>query len=65
MVLLAIPLLQICIVLVVVGLVLWLVNSKIPMDGTIKQILNIVVIVAVIVWLLQVTGAWDYLSEVG
>jgi len=42
--------------LIVVGVLLWLVNNKIPMDGTIKSILNIVVIIAVIVWLLRSFG---------
>ncbi len=42
--------------LVVVGIILWLVNNYIPMDGKIKSILNIVVVIAVIVWLLRSTG---------
>ena len=46
------PLVQILIVLVVVGVLLWLVNSYIPMQGTIKSILNAVVIIAVVLWLL-------------
>jgi len=50
------PLLTILIVLVVAGLVLWLVNSYIPMDSKIKVILNILVVVVVIVWLLNVFG---------
>ncbi|MBU2570691.1 MAG: hypothetical protein KJ725_11820 [Gammaproteobacteria bacterium] len=49
-------LVSVVIALVVVGLLLWLVNSYIPMDGRIKQILNIVVIIAVILWLLSVFG---------
>lgn len=50
------PLLDVVIVLVVVGLLLWLINTYIPMDGKIKQILNIVVVICVIVWLLHVFG---------
>ena len=50
------PLLQIVIVLVVVGVLLWLVNSFIPMQGTIKSILNAVVIICVVLWLLNVFG---------
>jgi len=50
------PLLQIVIVLVVVGVLLWLVNSYIPMQGTIKSILNAVVIICVVLWLLNVFG---------
>jgi len=50
------PLMQIVIVLVVVGVLLWLVNAYIPMDGKIKNILNAVVVICVVVWLLQVFG---------
>lgn len=50
------PLLQIVIVLIVVGVLLWLVNNYIPMDGKIKSILNAVVVIAVVIWLLQVFG---------
>lgn len=49
-------LIQTIIVLIVVGVLLWLVNNKIPMDGTIKTIINLVVIIAVIVWLLRSFG---------
>jgi hypothetical protein len=50
------PLIQLVIALVVVGVLLWLINTYIPMDGKIKQILNIVVVIAVVLWLLQVFG---------
>jgi hypothetical protein len=50
------PLLNIVLVLVVVGIVLWLINTYIPMAGSIKRILNIVVVVVVILWLLRVFG---------
>ena len=50
------PLIQLVVVLVVVGVVLWLINNYIPMDGTIKKILNVVVVIAVILWLLSVFG---------
>jgi hypothetical protein len=49
-------LISVVITLVVVGVLLWLVNSYIPMDGKIKQILNIVVVICVIVWLLYAFG---------
>ncbi len=58
------PLLQILIVLVVVGLLLWLVNRFIPMEGTIKSILNAVVIIAVILWLLNVFGLFHSFSRI-
>jgi len=44
------------ITLIVIGVLLWLVNTYIPMDGKIKQILNVVVVICVIVWLLSVFG---------
>ena len=50
------PLIQLIIVLVIVGVLLWLVNNYIPMDANIKKILNIVVIIVVILWLLRVFG---------
>ncbi|GAA4344590.1 Thivi_2564 family membrane protein [Flaviaesturariibacter amylovorans] len=51
-------LINIVIVLVVVGVVLWLINRFIPMQGTIKTILNVVVIICVILWLLKAFGIW-------
>jgi len=50
------PLIQLVVVLIVVGVLLWAVNSFIPMDSKIKQILNVVVVVAVVLWLLRVFG---------
>ena len=47
---------NVIIVLVVVGLILWLINNYIPMDRKIKSILNIVVVIAVIIWLLKAFG---------
>jgi uncharacterized membrane protein YwzB len=49
-------LISIIVALVVVGVLLWAVNSIIPMDAKIKQILNVVVVVAVIFWLLRAFG---------
>jgi hypothetical protein len=56
------PLVQLVITLVVVGVILWLVNNYIPMDATIKRILNVVVVIVVILWLLSVFGVLDSLS---
>ena len=53
------PLLQVVIILVVVGVLLWLVNSYIPMQATVKKILNAVVVIAVVLWLLKVFGLLD------
>jgi hypothetical protein len=51
-------------VLIVVGVLLWLVNRYIPMQGTIKGILNAVVVIATVVWLLQVFGLLHTLSRI-
>ena len=56
------PLMQIVIVLIVVGVLLWLVNSFIPMAGSIKSILNALVIICVVVWLLNTFGLLHSLS---
>jgi predicted membrane protein len=50
------PLVNIVVALIVVGLALWLINNFIPMASSIKTILNVVVVVAVAVWLLQAVG---------
>ena len=49
-------LISLVVTLIVVGVLLWLVNTYIPMDGKIKKILNIVVVICVILWLLSVFG---------
>jgi hypothetical protein len=46
----------IIIVLVVVGFLLWLIEKYIPMDATIKRIIEIVIIIAVVFWLLNIFG---------
>ena len=58
------PLIQLVIILVVVGVVLWLINSYIPMQSTIKKILNAVIIIAVIIWLLSLFGVIGNLSSI-
>jgi hypothetical protein len=58
------PLIQILLVLIVVGVLLWLVNRFIPMASTIKSILNAVVIIAVVLWLLNVFGLFHSLSRI-
>ena len=58
------PLLNIVMVLVVVGVLLWLVNRFIPMQGTIKSILNGVVVIAVVLWLLNIFGFLHSLSRI-
>ena len=56
------PLMNIVIALIVVGVGLWLINRYIPMASSIKTILNVVVVVAVCVWVLQVVGLWGQFS---
>jgi len=58
------PLVQVVIVLIVVGVLLWLVNSYIPMAGSIKSILNAVVVIIVVLWLLNVFGLLSSLSGI-
>jgi hypothetical protein len=57
------PLMNVLLTLIVVGVVLWLVNSYIPMDAKIKKILNIVVVIAVVLWLLNVFGLIGHLGN--
>jgi cation transporter-like permease len=58
------PLLQIVMILIVVGVLLWLVNAYIPMQGTIKSILNAVVVICVVLWLLNVFGLLSSFSHI-
>lgn len=58
------PLVEVIIVLIVVGVVLWLINRFIPMAGSIKTILNAVVVIAVVIWLLRVFGLLGSLSNI-
>ncbi len=58
------PILTILVVIVVAGVILWLVNSYIPMQRTIKNILNAVVVIILVVWLLNVFGVLESLKNV-
>jgi hypothetical protein len=58
------PLLQILVILIAVGVLLWLVNNFIPMAGSIKSILNAVVVIGVVVWLLNIFGFIHSLSRI-
>jgi hypothetical protein len=55
---------QFVLVIIIVGVLLQLVNNYIPMDGKIKQILNIVVVVALILWILNVIGLLNFLKQI-
>jgi len=58
------PLMQLVITLVVVGVLLWLVNRFIPMQSNIKSILNGVVVIVVVLWLLNIFGLFHSLSNI-
>lgn len=60
----AMSLLNLIIVIIVVGILLGLANSYLPMDAKIKKILNIVVVIAVVLWLLSAFGLLDSISNV-
>lgn len=57
-------LVSVLIVLIVVGVLLWLVNSYIPMDAKIKNILNIVVVIILVLWLLRAFGLLDGMNNI-
>ncbi len=58
------PLMNLIVTLIVVGVLLWLVNTYIPMDRKIKSILNVVIVIAVIVWLLSAFGVLGNLTGI-
>jgi hypothetical protein len=57
------PLIQVFVVLIVVGVLLWLVNRFMPMAGSIKTILNVVVVIVVVVWLVNAFGLMHYITS--
>jgi len=57
------PLLTVVLTLIVVGILLWLVNSFIPMAGSIKSILNAVVVIVVVIWLMNAFGVLHYVQQ--
>lgn len=57
------PLMTVLITLIVVGVLLWLINTYIPMDAKIKRILNIVVVIVVVLWLLRAFGLFGTLQN--
>jgi hypothetical protein len=58
------PLIQVLVVLIVAGVVLWLINRFIPMAGSIKTILNAVVVIVIVLWLLNVFGILSSFSNI-
>ena len=57
-------LVSLVITLIVVGVLLWLINNYIPMDGKIKRILNMTVVVVVVIWILNAMGLVDSLRGI-
>ena len=57
------PLVTLVLVLIIVGVVLWLINTYIPMASSIKTILNVVVVIVVVIWVLQAMGLWSGISS--
>jgi len=58
------PLINLVVILVVVGVILWLINNYIPMDWKIKRILNVVVVIVVVLWLFSAFGVIGSLSTI-
>jgi len=57
-------LIGIVLTLVVVGVLLWLLNNYVPMDGKIKSIVNVVVVIVVVIWVLQGVGLLGSLQNI-
>jgi hypothetical protein len=57
-------LISVVLTLIVVGVLLWLINTYIPMDAKIKSILNVVVVIAVVIWLLYAFGVLGHSGEI-
>lgn len=58
------PLIEVVVALIIVGVLLWLINRFIPMAGSIKSILNVVVVIAVILWLLNIFGIFSHFPNI-
>ena len=56
-------LISLVLTLIVVGMLLWLINNYIPMAGSIKTILNVVVVICVCIWVLSAFGLWTPLTQ--
>ena len=57
------PLVTVVITILVVGVLLWLINRYIPMQGTIKGILNAVVVIVLVIWLIKAFGLLHYVTQ--
>ena len=57
------PLINVVLTLLVVGVLLWLINRFVPLQSSIKGLLNAVVVIAVVVWMLRAFGLWHYVTD--
>lgn len=57
-------LVSLVVTLIIVGMLLWLINTYIPMDAKIKKILNIVVVICVVLWLLSAFGIIGHVNDI-
>lgn len=57
------PIINIVLMLIIIGVLMWLVNNYVPMAGSIRSILNAVVVIAVVVWVLRASGVWSDLAQ--
>lgn len=55
--------LEVAIIIILIGVLLWAANTYVPMDSKVKKVLNIFVIVGLIIWLLSLTGVFSYISS--
>jgi hypothetical protein len=58
-----VPIINIVLMLIIIGVLMWLVNNYVPMAGSIRSILNAVVVIAVVVWVLRASGVWADLDQ--
>ena len=58
------PLISILLVIIIVGILAWLVNTYIPMTDSIKNIFNAVVVIGLVLWLLRAFGIWTYIAQI-
>jgi membrane-bound ClpP family serine protease len=59
-----VSLISLIVTLIIVGVLLWLVNSYMPMDGKIKKILNVVVVICGVIWLLSAFGVIGHAGDI-
>lgn len=56
--------LAVVITLLVIGVLMWLFETYIPLDPTIKRIIQVVIIICVVLWLLNVFGVLGAMHDV-